>query len=81
MRREQYQYSCPKKYKNLGDQKEIYAEAGIIEYWGVNFQASELKVFQDLADQQYQTELTLTTGIIAPFVCPDVSVKIQSLFG
>jgi Uma2 family endonuclease len=67
--------------KDLGEKKEIYAEAGIMEYWVVNLQASQLKVFRDLAHQHYQTELTLITGMISPLAFPDVSVKIQRLIG
>ncbi|MHC5826845.1 MAG: Uma2 family endonuclease, partial [Nostoc sp.] len=50
--------------KDLGDKKDIYAEAGIAEYWVVNLKNSQLQVFRDLKDGQYTTELTLTTGTI-----------------
>ncbi len=33
--------------KDLGDKKDIYAEAGIAEYWVVNLKNSQLLVFRD----------------------------------
>ncbi|MBE9169636.1 Uma2 family endonuclease [Pleurocapsales cyanobacterium LEGE 06147] len=67
--------------KDLGEKKEIYAEAGIVEYWVVNLKTPQLQVFRDIKNEQYQTELTLTTGTIAPLAFPDVSVQVERLIG
>ncbi len=65
----------------MGDKKDIYAEAGIAEYWVVNFKNSQLQVFRDLKNGQYTTELTLTTGIIVPLAFGDVSIQVNRLVG
>jgi Uma2 family endonuclease len=65
--------------KDLGVKKEIYAAAGIPEYWVVNLQATELKVFRDLIDGKYCEELTLTDGSIQPRLFPDIIVEVQRL--
>ncbi|AFY33480.1 Uma2 family endonuclease [Calothrix sp. PCC 7507] len=65
--------------KDLGEKKDIYAQAGIAEYWVVNLKSPQLQVFRDLQNGQYTTELTLTTGAIAPQAFPDVSVQVQRL--
>ncbi|WP_017318063.1 Uma2 family endonuclease [Mastigocladopsis repens] len=67
--------------KNLGEKKEIYAEAGITEYWVVNLKYKQLQVFRDLKNGQYKTELTLTTDTIAPLAFPDVSLQVERLIG
>lgn len=65
--------------KDLGEKKDIYAQAGIVEYWVVNLKSSQLRVFRDLKNGEYTTELTLTTGTVAPLAFPDVSVSVQRL--
>jgi Uma2 family endonuclease len=65
--------------KDLGVKKNIYAAAGIAEYWVVNLQATELKVFRDLSDGEYQEELILTTGSIQPRSFPEKIVDVQRL--
>ena len=67
--------------KDLGDKKDIYAEAGIAEYWVVNLKNTQLQVFRDLKNRQYTTELTLTTGTIVPLAFGDVSVQVHRLVG
>lgn len=67
--------------KDLGEKKDIYAEAGITEYWVVNLKSQRLQVFRDLKNGQYKTELTLTTGTIAPLAFPNISVQVELLIG
>lgn len=67
--------------KDLGEKKEIYAEAGIVEYWVINLKIPQLQVFRDIKNGQYTTELTLTTGTIAPLAFPDVYVQVKYLIG
>ncbi|WP_414561904.1 MULTISPECIES: Uma2 family endonuclease [unclassified Anabaena] len=63
--------------KDLGGKKEIYAEAGIKEYWVVNLNNRQLHVFRDLKDGQYTTESRLNTGSISPLAFLDVSVQVE----
>ncbi len=65
--------------KDLGMKKEIYATAGIPEYWVVNLQAVELHVFRDLFAGTYRQELTLTSGVIQAPSFPDVFIDVQKL--
>lgn len=57
----------------------IYAQAGIGEYWLVNLRARELVVYRDPADGQYQSEVTLTSGVIYPISFPSVAVDVARL--
>lgn len=65
--------------KDLGNKKEIYAEAGIQEYWVVNLNDFQLNVFRDLVNGSYIQELTLTTGTIAPLAFQDVPIEVLRL--
>jgi Uma2 family endonuclease len=65
--------------KDLGIKKNLYATAGIAEYWVLNLQTSELIVFRDLTNLGYQLTTNLTTGIISPLAFPDLTIDIQKL--
>lgn len=65
--------------KDLIIKKDIDAEVGIKEYWVVNLQDSQLKIFKNLVKQKYTSELTLETGLISPLSFPDVLIDIQRL--
>jgi Uma2 family endonuclease len=67
--------------QDLGEKKDIYAEAGITEYWVVNLKSKQLQVFRNLKNGQYETELTLTTGTIIPLAFPDIAVQVERLIG
>lgn len=73
------EYSNATLSKDLGEKKDIYAEAGIKEYWVVNLKKSELKVFRDLKDKQYATELTFKKGTVSPLAFPNVSLEVGRL--
>ncbi|MBD2327201.1 Uma2 family endonuclease [Alkalinema sp. FACHB-956] len=66
--------------KDLGQKQQIYAAAGIQEYWVVNLQDFHLRVFRDLQTEQYATDLTLTQGTIAPLAFPEIAVEVPRLF-
>ncbi|WP_427157582.1 Uma2 family endonuclease [Aliinostoc sp. HNIBRCY26] len=67
--------------KDLNEKKQIYAEAGILEYWVVNLRTFQLQVFRNLQNGQYTTEIILTTGTISPLAFPDVLIQVQRLIG
>jgi Uma2 family endonuclease len=67
--------------KDLGEKKEIYAEAGIVEYWVVNLKNPQLQVFRHLKNGQYTTEIIVTTGTISPLAFPDISIQVERLIG
>ncbi|MGK7954015.1 MAG: Uma2 family endonuclease [Crocosphaera sp.] len=65
--------------KDLTEKKEIYAEAGIKEYWIVDLNNNQVKVFRDLKQGNYTTELTLTDGTIRPLAFPDVLIPVNNI--
>jgi Uma2 family endonuclease len=67
--------------KDLSLKKDIYADAGINEYWVMNLQELVLIVFRDLATSGYQSETRFKSGTISPLAFPDLSIDIQKLFG
>jgi Uma2 family endonuclease len=74
------EYSDTTLAKDLGVKKQVYAEAGIQEYWVVDLKNTQLKVFRDLVNNLYQTELTLTDKTISPLFFQDVAVDVRRLF-
>jgi Uma2 family endonuclease len=66
--------------KDLGVKKELYAAAGIVEYWVMDLQKVELVVFRDLNADIYQSETHLNNGTICPIAFPDIGVDINQLF-
>lgn len=74
------EYSQTTLAKDLGEKKQIYAEAGIGKYWVADLKNSQLKVFRDCLDGYYQTELTLVEGIVSPLAFPDLAIDVRRLF-
>jgi Uma2 family endonuclease len=74
------EYSDTTLAKDLNTKQRIYARAGILEYWVVNLQASELIVFKGVGNDGYQTETTLNDGSISPSSFPDLEVEVRKLF-
>jgi Uma2 family endonuclease len=66
--------------KDLNIKQEIYAAVGILEYWVVNLQASELIVFRGASSVGYETETRLATGNISPLSFPDLNIDVRRLF-
>jgi Uma2 family endonuclease len=67
--------------KDLGIKKDLYADAGIREYWVMNLPELVLVVFRDLTTAGYQSTTSFKIGIISPLAFPDLSIDIQQLFG
>lgn len=74
------EYSNTTLAKDLGPKKEIYAKAGLQEYWVSDLKHRQLKVFRDLSQGGYRTELTLTEGTLSPLAFTDVAVAVRRLF-
>jgi Uma2 family endonuclease len=67
--------------KDLGIKKDLYASAGIVEYWVINLQEPVLVVFGNLTSAGYQSTTSFTHGIIFPVAFPNISINIQQLLG
>jgi Uma2 family endonuclease len=65
--------------KDLGVKANIYAEAGIPEYWVNNLKENVLIVFRDPVDGKYQSREEFTTGTISPLAFPDVAIDVARL--
>ncbi|WP_309741339.1 Uma2 family endonuclease [Chamaesiphon sp. OTE_20_metabat_361] len=66
--------------KDLGAKRDLYALAGIPEYWVMNLQTLELVVFRDLIDNEYRSEICLSSGTISPLAFSELSIDISRLF-
>jgi Uma2 family endonuclease len=66
--------------KDLNIKQQIYAAAGIQEYWIVNLQALELIVFRGMGNVGYETETRLATGNISPLSFPEIEIEVKRLF-
>ncbi len=66
--------------KDLNTKQQIYAAAGIQEYWIVNLQALELIIFRGISNMGYELETRLSIGNISPLSFPDLNIDIRRLF-
>lgn len=59
---------------------EIYARAGLQDYWIANLAQDVLEVYRDPFRGNYRTRLTLRRGErIAPLACPEVAIVVVDL--
>ena len=65
--------------KDLNIKKNIYAEAGVREYWVVDLKYSQLRIFRGLDNGQYTTEQILKSGSIALLAFPDIVLDVEQL--
>ena len=63
--------------KDLREKKNIYGEAGVNEYWVADLKNSQLKIFRDLINGIYTSELNLNNGFISPLIFPDIKIKAE----
>ncbi len=66
--------------KDLGVKRDMYALAGISEYWVMNLQTLEVVVFRELIDNEYRSEICLINGKISPLAFLDLSIDISRLY-
>jgi len=75
------EYSNSSLEKDLGIKAEIYAAAGIPEYWVVNLKDNKLIVFRDPVDSNYQSQQEFMSGTISPLAFPTVAIEVTRLLG
>jgi len=73
------EYSNSSLDKDLGIKADIYAAAGIPEYWVNNLKKNVLIVFCNPVDGKYQSRQEFTTGTINPLAFPDVAIEVARL--
>ena len=72
------EYADASLKKDLDIKTQIYAEAGILEYWVVNLKTMELMVFKEPTENGYQQREILTEGQIHPVAFADVALAVKS---
>lgn len=65
--------------KDLQQKRLIYAEAGIREYWVIDVEKRELKVFQSLFNGDYRQEERYTTGTILSVAFPEIQLSVENM--
>ena len=73
------EYSNTTLDKDLGEKMRIYADAGIQEYWVANLKQTQLHVFRDLVNGEYQTRQVLVEGRISPLAFPNIAIEVLRL--
>lgn len=73
------EYSESSLAKDLELKSQIYAEAGIQEYWVANLKKRQLVVFRDPVAGEYTSKTTLTGGTIQPVAFPNISVDVDRI--
>jgi Uma2 family endonuclease len=63
-----------------GQKSQLFASAGIPEYWVLNLGSRRLEVFRDPSDSGYRTTTDLSErDSVAPLAKPDASIRIAGL--
>jgi Uma2 family endonuclease len=65
--------------KDLDPKAKVYAAAGIPEYWVVNLRATQLVVFRDPVNGEYQSQQTFTQGHILSLAFPAIALSVRRL--
>jgi Uma2 family endonuclease len=73
------EYADSSLSKDLEVKAKLYASAGIQEYWVVNLQTMEVRVFRQPSTDGYGTEEVLTEGPIQPLAFPDLAIDLERL--
>ena len=75
------EYADSSLVKDLEEKQQIYAAAGIQEYWVVNLKAKQLKMFREPKGEAYRVERSLTAGEIAPLAFLDIGLSVKKVLG
>ena len=65
---------------DLGEKKQAYAQAGILEYWVVDVEHRQIYVFRHPQADIYESEIILRQGKINSLAFPDISVLVSRFF-
>lgn len=73
------EYSNSSLQKDLEVKFQVYATAGVLEYWVINLKTRELLVFRHPVNGAYRSQQTFTTGTISPLSFPDVQIDVARI--
>jgi Uma2 family endonuclease len=65
---------------DLNKKKQIYAAAGISEYWVMNVNANSLTVFRQPSVNDYSLKYEMSQGELIPLAFPEIAVSVDKLF-
>ncbi|MGK7883610.1 MAG: Uma2 family endonuclease [Crocosphaera sp.] len=65
--------------KDLQQKPLIYGNPGIREYWVIDLEKRELKVFRNLLNGDYKQEETYTTGTISSLAFPEIQLSVETM--
>ena len=65
---------------DLSKKKQIYAAAGISEYWVMNVNANSLTVFRQPSVKDYSLKYEMSQGELIPLPFPEIAVSVDRLF-
>ncbi|MGV0025044.1 Uma2 family endonuclease [Phormidesmis priestleyi] len=73
------EYADSSLEKDTDVKRRTYAAAEICEYWVINLRAMALIVYRNPVNGDYQSQVTLTSGMIHPLSFPEVEVDVMRL--
>lgn len=65
--------------KDTEEKRQVYATAGIADYWVANLKQGELIVYREPQGNDYRLEQRLRDGFIAPLAFPDIEIDVRDL--
>ncbi|HEY9821595.1 MAG TPA: Uma2 family endonuclease, partial [Candidatus Sericytochromatia bacterium] len=65
---------------DLNKKKQIYAAAGINEYWVMNVKANSLTVFRQPIGNDYSLKYEMSHGELVTLAFPEIAVSVERLF-
>ncbi|MGB3493276.1 MAG: Uma2 family endonuclease [Elainellaceae cyanobacterium] len=73
------EYASSSLAKDLDAKRKAYARAEIIEYWVVNLKQRQVTALREPSQGDYQSEITVTGGMLYPVAFPSVAVAVNRL--
>lgn len=64
---------------DLNTKRQLYAQAGIQEYWVLDIAGRQLTVFRDLQNGDFSTQITVNDDVIHPVAFPEVAIAVDPL--
>ena len=64
---------------DLNDKKKTYARNNIPEYWIIDLKHSQLYIFRNPKQENYEFQLILKEGKLKPLAFPELEIEVQKL--
>jgi Uma2 family endonuclease len=73
------EYADSSLTKDLNIKPQVYAAAGILEYWVVDLRKRELMIWRSPTPEGYQAQQRLKQGTINPLAFPDLDIDVERI--